>query len=172
MGAHARRAGRTVAATILGAAVLTGCSNGGPSTDVSVVALDDSSSRIVRTDDGVALRVDATVVNASDAVLDDVVVTVVLDDALDPYLAAGAVPLSGLSADHVYPRDTARADVPSGGALGIHLTDTRHLADTGTDLSAVLDLARHVTLEVTWDGGNQDLAYTTAVLDPDGLIDP
>lgn len=159
-----------VAGAILGAAALVGCSDGGP--DADAVAVTDPSTQIVRTDEGVALRLEATVVNTSDDVLDDVVVTVVPDDALDPYLVAGAVALPGLSADHVYPQDTDRGDVPSDAAVGIQYTDTRHLTTTRTDLSAVLDLAQHVTLEVTWRGGKQQLSYTTAVLDPDGLLNP
>lgn len=168
---RARRAGLWTAVSVLGAALLIGCSAGG-SGDVGVVALTDDSAEIVATQDGTALRISATVVNVSDDVLDDVVVTIVLDDQLDEHLAGpGAVDVPLLSVDNIYPADTPRSEVPPDGALGIEINDSHHLGTPRSDNAEILDLADAVTLKVTWDGGQQVLTFAAPVQDPSGLLE-
>ncbi|WP_156162254.1 hypothetical protein [Demequina iriomotensis] len=163
------RLGPLVVAAALGAGGLAGCS-GDAHAGEDVFDVTDASSTIVATDDGTALRLAATVVNTSDEVLDGVQVTVVLDEATMPYLVTGAVAVPLAAVDGIYPQSSARADVPPDGALGIDFEDTRHLDPSAAGLSDVLELAAQVTLEISWDGGEQQLAYGATVEDPDGLL--
>ncbi|WP_062292370.1 hypothetical protein [Demequina phytophila] len=149
-------------------AALAGCT--GAQGDADAFELTDPAVAIVATDEGAALRISGTVANTSDDVLDDVAVAVVLDEGLDDYIPAGAATLPVDGVDHIYPADTPRSEVPSDGARGIELEDTRHLEGTGDYLNEVADLAGALVVKVTWDGGEQTLTTTTEVLDPDGLL--
>jgi len=157
-----------LAAGALGVLLLVGCSSGESD---NAVELTDSAAQVVATEDGTALRISGTVVNASDEVLNDVVITVVPHDGLDPYLVAGAVGIPLPSIDMVYPAATPLAEVPAGGSVGIDVDDVRPLAGAGADLTDILELADVVTLKVTWDGGQQVLTIAGPVGDPDGLLE-
>ncbi|WP_062295881.1 hypothetical protein [Demequina maris] len=162
-----RRAARTI--VVVGAVVLAGCSSA--ASDANAFELTDPTVAIVATDEGPALRIGGTVVNVTDVVLDDVAVAVVLDDALDAYMPAGAATLPVDGVDRIYPADTPRDEVPSEGAVGIEFEDTRHLDGAGDYLAEVADLADEVVVNVTWDGGEQTITAAAEVLDQDGLLD-
>ncbi|WP_156160857.1 hypothetical protein [Demequina maris] len=163
------RAVRVPALAILGAAILAGCSSA--ASEATAFELTDPTVAIVATDDGPALRIAGAVGNVTDDVLNEVAVAVVLDDALDAYIPAGAATLPVDGVDLIYPAGTPREEVPSDGALGIEFEDTRHLDGTGDYLVEVADLADEVVVTVTWDGGEQMLTASAEVLDPDGLLD-
>ncbi|MDN4474349.1 hypothetical protein QQX09_00615 [Demequina sp. SYSU T00192] len=168
MGARSWWTARAIGAVLVSAS-LAGCSDG-DDTEADAFALTDPTVSIVATDDGPALRIAGTVANISDEVLDDVAVAVVLDEALDAYIPAGAATLPVDGVDRIYPAGTPHDEVPEDGALGIEVGDTRHLDGTGDYLAEVVDLADEVVLQVTWDGGEQVLTAPAEVLDPDGLV--
>ena len=179
---RAQPTGRVLAFTIVLTALLTGCSNDRVIYD-NVVMGTDYSTEIFAGAEGPELRVTATVTNISDDVLDNFAVTVIHDEALDPYIVGGVVELPALATGSMYPADTPQAEVPTDGARGVDVERTSGIVTEGSDaakvaglttngaiLAAVADLAGHVTLKVTWDGGEQILTSTAPVLDPDGLL--
>lgn len=130
--------------------------------------------RGVDQDSALAVEHRAVLMNTSEETFSNLTVSFVFDPRLDDYFAAGVSPLAPTPID-VYPQSAP--EVESGSAAwGVDwdvdhlLRDAELLTEMGHDIRDVPELAENLTLQVTWDGGEELLEYTAPVLDPDGLL--
>lgn len=107
------------------------------------------------------------VVNQSDRDYKDFSASVVMNEALDPYLAAGAVPLSfkGVDVAAVNKKDLGTYEC-RGVSVSLQqlLSDEEFMKEAKLDYKEIEPLAKTFDLVLKWNGGTEQHSFTQAVI--------